>query len=172
MYATGELSHEIVAFGLIKAPADDIWPIDGFVPNVIPPIVRSDHMFMMDASEICLHPSIFNILHVSNRWERQIAQREPHLTDVPKELPAGDTVAIILLSDNGRITESIKQIRTNVDVIRGIQLNDEGTHMVVVGQEGSGVEIYELGGERGDVWTLATGLNERLETGLKHAVRL
>jgi hypothetical protein len=122
-------------------------------------------MFMMDASEICLHPSIPDILHVSNRRERHIAQREPHLTDVPKELPMGDTIAIVLLLDDGRTAEGIKHIRIDIDVIRGIRLNDECTHMVMVEQEGGGVEIYEVGGERGDVWTLATGLNEGFRNG-------
>lgn len=172
MYVIGELSHTVVAFELPPAPTGAIQPIDGFAPNIIPPTVHPDHQFMMDSAEICLHPNIANVLYVSNRWERHIAQREPHLQNVPKALPPGDDVAIILLSNDGRKVENMKRVRTNVDVIRGMRLSDDGKYIVVVGQEGGGVEIYGIGGEKGDVWTLVAGLNEGLEGGIKHAIWL
>lgn len=162
MYVIGELSHTVVAFDLSTAPAEAIQPIDGFAPNIIPSTVHPAHQSMMDSAEICLHPTIPNVLYVSNRWERHIAQREPHLKNVPKELPPGDAVAIILLSDDGKMVKDMKHVRTNVDVIRGMRLSDDGKYVVVVGQEGGGVEIYEISGDKGDVWTLVAGLNEGL----------
>ena len=172
MYVIGELSHTVLAFDLSDVPAAAITPIDGFAPNIIPPNVHPDHQFMMDSAEICLHPTIPNVLYVSNRWERHIAEREPHLKNVPKELPPGDDIAIILLSDDGRKVEKIKHVRTNVDVIRGMRLNEDGKYAVVVGQEGGGVEVYGISGEKGDMWELMAGLNEGLDGGIKHAIWL
>lgn len=172
MYVIGELSHTVVAFDLSTSPSEAMQPIEGFEANIIPPNVHPDHQFMMDSAEICIHPTFPNVLYVSNRWERHIAQREPHLKNVPKELPPGDAVAIILLSDDGKKVDSIKHVRTNVDVIRGMRLTDDGQYVVVVGQEGGGVEVYEISGEKGDIWTLVAGLNEGLESGIKHAIWL
>ncbi|GKZ36835.1 hypothetical protein AbraIFM66950_008067 [Aspergillus brasiliensis] len=172
IYVIGELSHTVIAFDLSSAPADAIPPIDGFAPNIIPPEVHSDHQAMMDSAEISLHPSIPNVVYVSNRWERHIAKREPHLQNVPRDLPPGDAIAIILLSDDGRKVKNIKHVRTNLDVIRGMRLSDDGGYVVVVGQEGGGVEVYEISGDRGDKWTLVAGLNEGLESGLKHVIWL
>lgn len=172
MYVIGELSHTVIAFDVTGAPAEAIQPIEGFAPNVIPPNVHPDHQSRMDPAEICLHPAIPNVLYVSNRLERHIAKLEPYLKDVPKDLPPGDAIAIILLSSDGRKVEKVKHVRTNLDVVRGMRLSEDGKYVVVVGQESGGVEIYEISGERGDVWTFMAGVNEGLESGLKHAVWL
>ena len=172
MYVLGELSHTVVAFDLSTCPAEAIQPIDNFASNVIPPSVHPGHQFMMDSAEICLHPNIPNVLYVSNRWERHIAAREPHLDNVPEELPSGDAIAIILLSDDGRKVQCVKHVRTNLDTIRGMRLTEDGKYVVVVGQEGGGVEVYDIGGDRGDAWTLVTSLRDSLESGIKHAVWL
>ncbi|RAH72504.1 putative isomerase YbhE [Aspergillus aculeatinus CBS 121060] len=172
MYVIGELSHTVLAFDLSDGPAEAIPPIAGFAPNIIPPEVHPDHQVMMDSSEICLHPSIPNVLYVSNRWERHIARREPHLQNVPQHPPPGDAIAIILLSNDGRSTKAIRHVRTKLDVIRGMRVSDDGRYVVAAGQEGGGVEVYEISGDRGDVWTLVAGLNEGLESGIKHAVWL
>ncbi|KAL2682327.1 hypothetical protein Neosp_006777 [[Neocosmospora] mangrovei] len=89
-------------------------------------------------------------------WERHIAKREPDLKNVPTELPEGDTIAIILLSDDGKKVQETKHIRTSLDTIRGFRLSDDGNYVVVAGQEGGGIEMYRIGGLRGDEWTLTT----------------
>ncbi|KAF2675736.1 putative isomerase YbhE [Lentithecium fluviatile CBS 122367] len=172
MYVIGELSHTITAFDLSTSPTEAIQPIEGFAPNVIPPTVYPDHQSMMNSSELCLHPTIPNVLYVSNRWERHIVQREPQVKDVPKELPPGDTVAVVLLSNDGRRVERITHVRTKVDVIRGMRLSDDGKYVVVVGQEGGGVEVYEISGQRGGIWALVAGMSKGLIAGLKHAIWL
>lgn len=172
MYVIGELSHTVVAFDLSSAPANAILPIDGFAPNIIPPSIHPDHHLMLDASELCLHPTNPNVLYVSNRWSRHIAQRQPELKDVPRDLPTGDDIAIILLRDDGKKVKTLKHVRTNIDVIRGMRLSDDGKYAVVVGQEGGGIEIYSITGEAGDIWSLQAGLSEGIESGLKHAVWL
>ncbi|KAK2604478.1 hypothetical protein N8I77_007405 [Diaporthe amygdali] len=172
MYVIGELSHTVVAFDLSSSPAEDIQPIDGFAPNVVPPSVDPGHQLMMDSAEICIHPNIPNVLYVSNRWERHIAELEPHLENVPKELPPGDAIAIILLSDDGKKVQDTRHVRTNLDTIRGMRLSEDGSYVVVCGQEGGGVEVYGIGGDRGEVWNLVASLNESLESGIKHAVWL
>ncbi|KAF2014258.1 putative isomerase YbhE [Aaosphaeria arxii CBS 175.79] len=172
MYVIGELSHNVVAFDLSTILPGANLPIEDFAPHVIPQNVHPDHQLMMDSSEICLHPKIPNVLYVSNRWERHVLRREPHLKNVPKDLPPGDAIAVILLSSCGRKVEEKKYIRTNVDVIRGMRLSNDGRYMAVVGQEGGGVEIYEIEGDRGDLWTKIAGLNNDLENGLKHVIWL
>ncbi|RMJ05056.1 hypothetical protein CDV36_014277 [Fusarium kuroshium] len=172
MYVLGELSHNIVAFDLSTCPAEDVQPIDGFSVNIIPPTVHGDHQFMMDSAELSGHPKILNVLYASNRWERHIAKREPHLKNVPTELPQGDTIAIILLSDDGKRVQETKHVRTNLDAIRGFRLSGDGNYAVVAGQEGGGIEIYSIGGVRGDVWALEASLSEGLESGIKHVVWL
>ncbi|KAJ3549629.1 hypothetical protein NM208_g408 [Fusarium decemcellulare] len=172
MYVVGELSHKVIAFDLSTCPGKDVQPIEGFAVNIIPPNVHRDHQFMMDSAEISVHPKIPNILYVSNRWERHIAEREPGLQNVPTELPQGDTIAIIILSDDGRRAQEIKHVRTSLDTIRGFRLSDDGNYVVVAGQEGGGIEIYSIGGKRGDVWNLTASLSQGLESGIKHAVWL
>lgn len=126
----------------------------------------------MDSAEICLHPTIPNVLYASNRLERHIAHHDPHIKDIPGELASGDAVAIILLSDDGKKVDSVKHVRTNVDVIRGMRLSNDGKYVVVAGQEGGGIEIYEISGSAGDEWTLAVRLSDGLEGGIKHAIWL
>ncbi|KAL4812325.1 Lactonase, 7-bladed beta-propeller-domain-containing protein [Aspergillus spinulosporus] len=182
MYVLGELSHTILAFDLSVAPTDtlaaaaptSIPPIQGFAPNIIPTTVPSTHQHSMDSAEICLHPTIPNVIYASNRWERHIAQREPRIQDtcIPTELPSGDAIAILLLSDDGKTVVGMKHVRTNLDVIRGMRLSNDGKYVVLAGQEGGGVEVYEISGERGEIWTLVACLNEGLDGGLKHAVWL
>ncbi|EEU39291.1 uncharacterized protein NECHADRAFT_43788 [Fusarium vanettenii 77-13-4] len=172
MYVLGELSHEVVAFDLSPCPANDVQPIDGFSVNIIPPTVHRDHQFMMDSAELSPHPKIPNVLYASNRWERHIAKREAHLKNVPTELPQGDTIVIILLSDDGKRVQETKHVRTNLDTIRGFRLSDDGNYAVVAGQEGGGIEMYRVGGSRGDVWTLTASLREGLDSGIKHVVWL
>ncbi|CAH0022326.1 unnamed protein product [Clonostachys rhizophaga] len=171
MYVIGELSHTIIAFDLSTSPEENTQPIDGFVHNIIPPHVHPDYHFMMDSSELCVHPKIPNILYASNRWERHIKERQPDLKTVP-EVPDGDSVAILLLSADGRRLEEMKHVRTKVDTIRGMRLSDDGKYVVVLGQEGGGIEVYAINGERGDTWKLVASLDEGLEGGIKHAVWL
>lgn len=172
MYVLGELSHNLFAFDLSTGPAENMNPIHRFTTNIIPPNVHPDHQFTMDSAELCHHPVIPNVLYASNRWERHIAEREPHLQNVPKELPSGDAIAILVLSENGKEVQDIKHIRTTVDTIRGMRFSNDGNYLVVGGQEGGGVEIYEVSGERGDDLTLVASLKEGLESGIKHAVWL
>ncbi|KFZ06244.1 hypothetical protein V501_07588 [Pseudogymnoascus sp. VKM F-4519 (FW-2642)] len=162
MYVIGELSHTVMAFDLSSGPANAILPIDGFAPNIIPPSIHPDHHLMLDASELCLHPTNPSVLYASNRWSRHIAQRQPELKDVPTDLPTGDDIAIILLRDDGKKVKALKHVRTNIDVIRGMRLRDDGKYAVVVGQEGGGIEIYSITGEAGDIWSLQAGLSEGL----------
>lgn len=172
LYVVGELSHEIIAFDLPTAPAENIQPIHGFAPNIVPPTVHPDYQSMMESGEMCFHPSISNVIYVSNRWERYIAQRGPHLRNIPDAKVTGDGIAIVLLAEDGRRVEAVKHVRGNADVIRGMRVSNDGKYVLVLGQLGGGVEIYEIGGSRGDIWTLTATLDHGLGTGLKHAIWL
>lgn len=172
MYVIGELSHTVVAFDLSTSPAEDIQPIDGFAPSVLPPSAHPGHHLMMDSAEICLHPNIPNVLYVSNRWERYFARLELQSGNKYMKLPPGDAIAMILLSTDGKRVEETKYVRTNLNTIRGMRFSSDGSFVALVGQEGGGVEIYGISGERGDVWTPVASLNEGLESGIKHVVWL
>lgn len=172
MYVLGELSHTVVAFDLSNGPAEANQPNEGFAPSIIPRQVHPEHKLMMDSAELCIHPSVPNVLYASNRWEKHIAEREPYLENAPKESPPGDTITIILLSGDGRKVEATKFVTTKLDTIRGMRVTDDGKYVAVVGQEGGGIEIYSISGERRDTWTAVASLNEGLASGIKHAVWL
>lgn len=172
MYVIGELSHTVVAFRLPANPEEQVFPIEGFSPNIIPSSVRSAHHDKMDSAEICLNSRYCNTLYVSNRWVRHIAKRGPYPKDIPEEIPDGDSVAIILLSQDGAQVECIRHLQTKIDVIRGMRVTEDGQFVVVVGEVGGGVAIYSISGTRGEVWTLVANLYEDLEAGIKHAIWL
>jgi 6-phosphogluconolactonase (cycloisomerase 2 family) len=122
----------------------------------------------MDSAELVINPSIPGILYASNRAELHIAELnkdDKDSKDQPlSELPpvSGDAVAIILLNDKGDDVEEIKHVRTGCDGIRGMQVSKDGKYVAVAGQKGGGVEIYQVGGKRGDEWKLAAK-EEKLE---------
>lgn len=122
----------------------------------------------MDSAEICRHPSIPNVLYVSNRWERHIQ----YLENEQKDKPVGDAIAIISISDDGTQVKGIKHVRTGLDGIRGMRVSPDGRFVVAAGQEGGGIEIYKIGGTAGDDWQLFSHLSEDLEGGIKHAIWL
>lgn len=170
MYVLGELSHTVLAFDLSKPPAQSIQPLGDFSPKIVPPKVLLRHQVMMDSSELCTHPSIPNILYATNRWERHIRRRTPHLNGEYIQVPDGDAITIILLAKDGRQVEGIKHVRTRLDVIRGMRLSSDGKYAAAVGQLGGGVEVYGINGARGDDWSLVAALRDGLEMGIKHVV--
>ena len=64
-------------------------------------------------------------------------------------------MAIVLLSKAGDKIEEIKHVRTECDAIRGMSVSPDGKYVALAGQEGGGVEIWAVSGERGDQWKLA-----------------
>lgn len=119
----------------------------------------------MDSAELLLNPSIPGVLYASNRAELHIKELNEEagnkdLSDLPKV--DGDAVAIILLNAKGDGVEQIKHVRTGCDGIRGMQVSKDGKYVAVAGQKGGGVEIYQVGGKRGDEWKLAAK-DEKLE---------
>jgi 6-phosphogluconolactonase (cycloisomerase 2 family) len=172
LYVVGELSHDVIAFDLPTVPIENVQPIENFAANIVPPTAHPVLRSMMESGEICFHPTIPNVLYVSNRWERQVAQHEADHNDAHSDAPAGDSVTVILLARDGRSVETIKHVRSNCDVIRGMRISQDGEYAVVVGQESGGVEIYQISGDRGDIWTKTTGLSHNLGIGLKHAIWL
>ncbi|WVW81128.1 hypothetical protein I302_103119 [Kwoniella bestiolae CBS 10118] len=150
LYAIGEMSHNVFAFDLNdkSLPLD---PIPHFSVNIIPPTVPFSHQALMDSAEILLHPIFSGTMYVSNRWELRIQERESHLAAL-SERQTGDAIAIILLSQGGTEVDRIVHVRTGSDVIRGMQITPDGKYAAVGGQEGGGIEIYEIRGPRGEEW--------------------
>ncbi|ODO10048.1 hypothetical protein I350_02273 [Cryptococcus amylolentus CBS 6273] len=176
VYVLCELSHQIHAFPLPSDTTEtltDIHPLASFFANIVPPEVPLEHQRFMDSAEIWLHPTIPNVIYASNRWQLHIAERDPGLASVPPP-PRGDSIAIMLLEPGGTKVESVKHVPTGLDAIRGFRLSPDGRYAAVIGQEGGGVEVYSLGGERGDGWVLVACAREEdgVEKGMKDVVWL
>ncbi|WWC98833.1 hypothetical protein V866_005726 [Kwoniella sp. B9012] len=150
LYAIGEMSHNVFAFDLTDRSLP-LNPIPNFSVNVIPPTVPASHQTLMDSAEIAFHPIFNNTLYVSNRWELRIQEREPYLDPLPERQP-GDAIAIILLGPDGTTVDQLIHLRTELDVIRGLQITPDGKYAAVGGQEGGGIAIYEIRGARGEEW--------------------
>jgi 6-phosphogluconolactonase (cycloisomerase 2 family) len=153
LYVLTELTHALFVFSL-DDPSYPAHPLPDFSINIVPPSVPSTHQRYMDSAEIRLNPSIPNVIYASNRWELHIKEKNPELSELQKK-PSGDAVAIVLLSEDGAQVEGIKHLVTGCDVIRAMRVSPDGKFVAVAGQEGGGVEIWSVGGGRGDEWKLA-----------------
>lgn len=100
----------------------------------------------MSSAELCANPAIPNVLYASNRGQLHISETGG---------VQGDAIAIVLLSEDGSKIEEIKHVETGGDGLRGMQISKDGKYAAVAGQNGGGVEIYQIGGKRGDDWKLA-----------------
>ncbi len=150
------MGHSLFVFSLDgKYPGH---PLPDFEISIVPPNVPKEYQTYMDSSEICFNPSIPDVLYASNRWELHI---NDNIKEKKQDLPpydgkeAGDAVAVILLSKDGGKVEKIDWVRTGCDAIRGMQISKDGKFAAVAGQEGGGVEIWKIEGERGESWKLA-----------------
>lgn len=148
-----ELSHQILVFPLNDAsyPKHPLPQAEG---NIVPPSVPATHQTYMDAGECVLHPSVPNVVYASNRWELHLKEKNPDLPAVEPK-PSGDAIAVVLLGKDGSQIEQIKHVRTGCDTVRGMRISPDGKYVALGGQEGGGLEIWEVSGERGDVWKLA-----------------
>lgn len=88
--------------------------------------------------------------------EANLVLHGPPAQDMPKGQHArGDSMAVILLSDDGSQVQSIQHVQTGLDWPRGMRVSDDGRYLAVAGEFGEGgVEVYEISGERGEVFTL------------------
>lgn len=154
LYVLTELHHNLFIYDLTKPLPSH--PLPDVERNIVPPSVPKESQPEMSSAELCLNPSIKNVLYASNRGQLQLKNSGDG--DV-----TGDSVAIILLSEDGGKVQSIKHVETGGDGLRGMQISKDGKYAAVAGQNGGGVEIYKIGGERGDDWKLAAK-DETLES--------
>ncbi|ORY24989.1 Lactonase, 7-bladed beta-propeller-domain-containing protein [Naematelia encephala] len=147
LYVLTELSNNIIVFSLNDStyPAH---PLPDFETSILPPGAPKPFVGVMSAAELLQHPSIPGVLYASNRGEVEAKKGK-------KDAVEGDTIAICLLSADGLKIEEIKQVRTDCDFIRAMQISPDGQYVALAGQNGGGVEIWKITGERGDVWKLA-----------------
>jgi 6-phosphogluconolactonase (cycloisomerase 2 family) len=45
-------------------------------------------------------------------------------------------------------------LETGLDWMRGMRISDDGMYLACCGEVGGGLEVYEIGGERGEVLSL------------------
>jgi len=151
LYCLTEMGHDLQIFSLSDSlPAH---PLPHFECSIVPSSVPPEYAYKMDSAELIANPTIPNVLYGSNRWELHLNKFNPDKPALPTQ--RGDAVAIIFLSKEGDKVEAIKHVRTGCDSIRAMQASPDGQYVALAGQEGGGVEIYAVGGERGDEWKLA-----------------
>ena len=79
---------------------------------------------------------------------------DPELGPGPSEGQGdGDSITIILLSPESDV-EGMIFVQTGLDWIRGMRISDDGRYLACCGEVGGGLEIYEIGGQRGEVFSL------------------
>ena len=161
LYCLTELHHTVIAWSLDGSYASS-HPLPDFEVSIVPPSVPSSHAKYVDSAELCLHPSYPKTLFASNRLELQIFKKEPNLPPIPNYPPSGDAIAILLLSENGQKVEKVRHVRTGCDNVRGMSVSPDGKYVALAGQDGGGLEIWAVLGEKGDEWKLA-GKEESIE---------
>lgn len=150
LYVLGELGHAVTAFDIPST--HDYHPV--FAPvGIIPPSVPEGYSGSMDAAEITLHPNDPRTLYVSNRLELDASKANPTLPPIA-ERQVGDAVAVLRLQEDGKGVESVSFVRTNCDTIRAFQISPDGKYAAVAGQQNELVEVYEIGGDKHDQWSL------------------
>jgi 6-phosphogluconolactonase (cycloisomerase 2 family) len=100
-----------------------------------------------------IHPVHRSTLYISNRGSRRLNRPNPELgpgTEIGQG--EGDSITIILL-DKFQV-ERMYYLQTGLDWIRGMRVSDDGRYLTCCGEVGGGLEVYEIGGERGEVLTL------------------
>ncbi len=160
LYVLTEL-HSTVFIYTLGNDSYPIKPLPDAELSIVPPSVPASQAKFMDAAELAYHPSIENVLYASNRGELHLKEKtkEAYQNGGP---PEGDSIAILLLSSDGSKIESIKYVLTGCDFIRGMSVSPDGKFVAIAGQKAGGVEVYSIGGARGDEWKLAAK-NEEVE---------
>lgn len=133
-------------------------PTPTFSEFVIPPSVPEEYaLASMTAAELVAHPTIPNVLYASNRAELNVNKDAKEKGKPPADSVSaeGDAVAVFVLSSDGQKVESKSFIRTGCNQIRAMQLSADGKFAALAGQNGGGVEIWEVQGAKGDKWKLA-----------------
>ncbi|KAK4686675.1 6-phosphogluconolactonase, partial [Tremellales sp. Uapishka_1] len=155
LYALTELHHSLLIFTLPSSPTYPLVNDSDFEANIIPPNVPKTHQKYMDSAELVLNPTFPQTLYASNRWELHIKEKNPDLPEIEHASTDGDAVAIVVLSADGQKIESLSHVRTGCDAIRGMSVSPDGKYVALAGQEGGGVEIWKVEGEKGQDWKLA-----------------
>ncbi|KAK1926862.1 Lactonase, 7-bladed beta-propeller-domain-containing protein [Papiliotrema laurentii] len=154
LYTLTELGHTVLAWTL-DGSAASTHPLPDFEASIAPPSVPPTHSKYIDSAELALHPKYPNTLFASNRLELQIFDKQPDLPKLPDYPPSGDAIAIIRLEGSDRKIKDIKHVRTGCNNVRGMTLSPDGKYVALAGQDGGGVEVWEISGEDGDQWKLA-----------------
>jgi 6-phosphogluconolactonase (cycloisomerase 2 family) len=148
------LSSQIFVFSLadLVSPDAPAHPLPDIERSIIPSSVDPAYHLQLNASEIVSNPAVPNVLYASNRWELHIKEKDSSYAGEEQE---GDAIAIALLSSDGSKIESITHVRTGCDAVRAMCPSPDGKYVALAGQEGGGVEIWKVEGQRGDQWKLA-----------------
>ena len=151
LYVVTELQQTLLGFTLGPTAADT-HPMPSFTTSIAPPSVPEKYHKYLGAAELVRHPHHHHTLYASNRLELHIKEKD---SSYPNEPPKGDSVAIVTLKSDGKGVDKVDWVVTGCDHIRGMVPSPDGKYVVIAGKDAGGVEIYEVGGKRGEEWKLA-----------------
>lgn len=122
--------------------------------DITPPRLSANRDNLLSA-ELYIHPLHPRTLYISNRGSKRLNRVDPELGPGPSEGQGdGDSITIILLSPESDVEKMIF-VQTGLDWIRGMRISDDGRYLACCGEVGGGLEIYEIKGQRGEVFSLA-----------------
>ncbi|ORX39995.1 Lactonase, 7-bladed beta-propeller-domain-containing protein [Kockovaella imperatae] len=147
LYVLGELDQTIFSF---KIADPSSLPI--FHDNIAPPTVAPKYRKFLGAAELLNHPKYPGTLYASNRLEKHIKESD---SSYDGEEVKGDAIAIVLLDESGTKVGHTSWVRTECDHIRGMMISPDGKFMALAGKDAGGVEIWQVGGEKGQEWKMA-----------------
>ncbi|TYJ56647.1 hypothetical protein B9479_002577 [Cryptococcus floricola] len=147
LYVLTELANTLLTFPLTD-PTYPIIPHPDSGISIAPPSVPERYIKYLNAAELLAHPSL-PVLYASNRLELDIGKASSGKFESREK---GDAVAIATLSSDGTL-EAVQHVRTGVDNIRAMQLSPDGKFVALAGQNGGGVEVYNVG-QDGKTWEL------------------
>ncbi|ODN83216.1 hypothetical protein L202_01401 [Cryptococcus amylolentus CBS 6039] len=147
LYVLTELANTLLTFPLTD-PTYPIIPHPDSGISIAPPSVPEQYIKYLNAAELLAHPSL-PVLYASNRLELDIGKASSGKFESKEK---GDAVAIATLSSDGTL-EAVQHVRTGVDNIRAMQLSLDGKFVALAGQNGGGVEVYNVG-QDGKTWEL------------------
>jgi 6-phosphogluconolactonase (cycloisomerase 2 family) len=122
--------------------------------DITPPHFSPSQKRALLSAEIHIHPIHQRTLYISNRGARRLTRSNPELGFGPEEGNGeGDTITIILLSPTSEV-ERLVYLQTGLDWIRGMRVSGDGRFLACCGEVRGGLEVYEIGGERGEILEL------------------
>jgi 6-phosphogluconolactonase (cycloisomerase 2 family) len=137
LYVNSELQSELLIYSTVSRALLSR-------TDVTPSHLSPEEKAKLLTAEMYLHPRQIRTLYISNRGILRLS------TSQSTESQKGDSITIVLLSQDGSFVQSIHHLETGLDWPRGMRISDDGRYLAVAGEYGGGVEVYSIRGDRGE----------------------